>query len=260
MKSSVVRNRVLVGLISISIAQWSCSAVTSALGSNPTATQTQAVPAASAAPGSCQNSYFPVKNGATWTYSGQFSKEAYTQVLTIASTTSDGFQANMQITDGSGNTLMATIDPWTCTSAGLVELAGPLGATLQSASGSASMKTLSTTGMTIPTQIKSGDTWSQVSQLQFTTADKTYDTTLTYDFTGFGTEQVTVAAGTFNAVKVQVHASTQAVLSGQTVAVTVSGFEWFAPGVGRVKSSETVYAFGIPFASEEGELQSYKIP
>ncbi len=260
MKSSIVRNRVLVGLVCISLAQWSCSAVTSALGTTPAATETPAAPAVSPAPGSCQNSYFPVKNGATWTYSGQFSKEAYTQVLTIASASTDGFQVNMQITDSSGNTLVSTVDPWKCSSQGLVELAGPLGATLQSASGSASMKTLSTTGVTIPAQIKAGDTWSQVSQLQFTSADKTYDSTLTYSFTGFGTEQVTVAAGTFDAVKVQVHASTQAVLSGQTVAVTVSGFEWFAPGVGRVKSSETVYAFGIPFASEAGELQSYKIP
>jgi hypothetical protein len=84
--------------------------------------------------------------------------------------------------------------------------------------------------------------------------------TLTYNFSAFGSEQVAVAAGTFNAIKVQVQASTQAVLSGQSVAVTVAGFEWLAPGVGQVKSSETVYTLGVPLVSEESQLQSYTIP
>lgn len=181
-------------------------------------------------------------------------------VFTITDIGADSFQGRMQITDGSGNVLVDTTDAWQCTTGGLVELAGPLGATLQSAYGGATMKTLSTTGVTIPSQIKAGDTWGQVSQLEFTSAAQTYQATLTYNFSAFGNEQVSVPAGTFNAMKVQVRALTQAVLSGQTVDVTITGFEWFAPGVGHVKSSETVYAFGIPFASEEGELQSYNIP
>ncbi len=100
----------------------------------------------------------------------------------------------------------------------------------------------------------------QVTQLELTLAQPPTETALTYDYTAFASEQVTVPAGTFNATKVQVHASTRAVISGQTVELTVSGFEWFAPGVGHVKSAETVYAFGIPFATEEGELQSYHLP
>ncbi len=245
----------------MAMVQLACSVATQALGSStPAPGTTQATRAASPAPSNCQNSLFPVKSEATWTYAGQFSQNAYTRVFTIDIVAANSFQATTKITDGSGNLLVDTADVWQCTNEGLVEQAGPLGATLQSAYGGATMKTLSTTGVTIPAQLQNGDTWSQVSQLEFTTAQGTHQSTLTYDFTAFGSEQVTVPAGAFNAVKVQVHATTQAVLNGQTVSVTVSGFEWFAPGVGHVKSSETVYAFGIPFASEEGELQSYKIP
>ncbi len=260
MKSSTLRRRVSMGLMSLALLQWACSALSTGLGSNPGATETQAAQVPSAAPSNCQNTYFPAKTGSTWTYTGQFNKEPYTRVFTIKDVGPDSFDAGMQITDTSGNLLVDTTDSWQCTTGGLLELAGPLGATLQSAYGGASMKTLSTSGITIPAQIKSGDTWAQESRLEFTTADKTNQATLTYDFTAFSTEQVSTPAGTFNALKIQVRASTQAVISGQTVAVTVSGFEWFAPGIGHVKSSETIYAFGIPFATEEGQLQSYKIP
>jgi hypothetical protein len=264
MKDSSLRRRMSIGLLFLAVVQWSCSAVTQALGSSAVTTApsqgpqvTQSAPAVAS---SCQNDLFPVKNGATWTYTGQFSKNPYMRVFTITNIGASDFQGTVHITDGSGNVLIDTTDSWQCTTGGLIELAGPLGATLQSAYGGATMKTLSTSGLTIPVQIKAGDTWGQVSQLEFTSAQQTNQATLTYNFSAFGSEQVTVPAGTFNAMKVQVRASTQAVLSGQSVAVMVSGFEWFAPGVGHVKSSETVYALGIPFASEEGELQSYKIP
>ncbi len=260
-KRSLLRRPITVGLLGLVMVQLACSVTTQALGATtPSGSTLQLTQTASPAPSNCQNDLFPVKSGATWTYTGQFSKNSYTRVFTITSIAPDSFQGRTQISDGSGSTLVDTTDAWQCTNEGLVEQAGPLGATLQSAYAGATMKTLSTTGVTIPVQIKSGDTWNQVSKLEFTSGQQTNQSTLSYEFTAFGSEQVVVPAGTFNAVKVQVHATTQAVLQGQTVDVTISGFEWFAPGVGHVKSSETVYAFGIPFASEEGQLQSYKIP
>ena len=260
MNSPSLRRRLLVGFLSLAMAQMSCSVVNQALGTNLGTQASQPNPAGSPAPSSCKNALFPVKVGATWTYAGQFSNNAYTRTFTITSVGSNGFEGTMHIADGSGNVLLNTTDSWQCTTTGLIEAAGPLGATLQSVYSGASMKTLSATGVTIPAQIRTGDAWSQVSQLEFDGSGGSVQSTLNYNFSAFGTEQVSVAAGTFNATKVQVHATTQAVLSGRTVDVTVSGFEWFAPGVGHVKSSETVYAFGIPFASEEGELQSYSIP
>jgi hypothetical protein len=264
MKRSSPQRCISIGLLCLALVQWSCSAANqtpgSALATAPPSPVSEATEAAKATTSSCQNDLFPVKKGAKWTYTGQFSKNPYTRVFAISNIGTDDFQGTMRITDGSGNVLIDTIDSWQCTTVGLVELAGPLGVTLQSAYGGATMKTLSTSGVTIPSQIKTGDTWGQVSQLEFTSSQETNQSTLTYNFSAFGSEQVTVPAGTFNATKVQIHASTQAVLSGQTVAVTVAGFEWFALGVGPVRSSDTVYAFGIPFASEEGELQSYQIP
>ncbi len=260
MKSPRFPARILIGLAAVGLLQWSCAALTQGLGSNPATTETQTAQTPSPVPSTCQSSFFPVKSGATWTYTGQFSNESYTRVFSISNISNDSFQGRTQIKDASGNTLVDTTDAWQCTNEGLLEPGGPLGATLQSAAGGGTVKTLSTSGMTIPAQIKPGDKWAQVSQLQFTTPDKTDESTLTYDFTASDVEQVNVPAGSFSAMKIQVHASTQAVLSGQTVNVTVSGFEWFSPGVGHVKSSETVYAFGLPFASESGELQSYNIP
>ncbi len=253
--------RFAIAIMILAGAQLSCDALTPALGSTAApASAPQSTLASSPAPSACDNDVFPVKTGATWTYSGQFNKEAYTRVVTVSNLSVDSFAARTQITDASGNTLVDTTDTWQCTTAGLIEPAGPLGATLQSAAGSTGIKVLSASGVTIPTQIKAGDKWGQVTQLEMSTGGTPTQTTLTYEFTAFGAEQVTVPAGTFNAMKVQVRASTQAMISGQSVAVTVSGFEWFAPGVGHVKSSETVYAFGIPFASEEGELQSHTAP
>ncbi len=255
------RIRLALGTVCLAVAALACDAASSALGSAAaTGAPARATPAASPLPSACNNDFFPIKSGATWTYSGQFNTEAYTRLFSISDVAADSFAGRTQISDASGNVLLDTTDTWECTTAGLLEPAGPLGMTLQSAAGGAAIKTLSTSGVTLPAQMKSGDKWGQVAQLDLSSGQTSSQTTLTYEFTAFGTEQLTVPAGTFTAMKVQVHASTQALISGQTVDVTVSGFEWFAPGVGHVKSSETVYAFGIPFASEEGELQSYKLP
>lgn len=253
--------RIWIGIVCLAIAQISCATLTQPFGSSVAPAGTvEVTSAASPAPSTCQNDLLPAKAGANWTYSGQFNKEAYTRIFTIKSVAADSFDGRTQILDASGNTLVDTTESWQCTISGLIEPAGPLGATLQSAAGSTTIKTISTSGVTLPNQIKPGDKWGQVARLELDAGQQSTQSALTYDFTAFGTEQVTVPAGTFNAVKIQVRASTQAMLSGQMVDVTVSGFEWFAPGVGHVKSAETVYAFGIPFASEVGELQSYKIP
>lgn len=261
MNISATRARVGIGIVCLAIAQLACATLALVVGSGGTpAEPSPGTAAATPAPSTCKNDYLPVKEGASWTYTGQFSKESYSRVFTIKTVAANSFEGRTQIMNASGNTLVDTTETWECTADGLIEPAGPLGATLQSASGSTGIKTTSASGVTIPNQIKPGDKWGQVAQLELNSGQKTTQTTLTYDFTAFATEQVTVPAGTFNAIKVQVRASTQAVLSGRTVDVTVSGFEWFVPGVGHVKSSETVYAFGIPFATEEGELQSYKLP
>lgn len=122
------------------------------------------------------------------------------------------------------------------------------------------MKTVSTTGVTVPVHINPGDSWSQDTQLQLTTSNGSIDGTVNYTFQAIGLEQVTVPGGTFNAMKVQVTAKSQSVISGVPVNITADGFDWFAAGVGRVKGSEKVTVNGSLVSDVEGELQSYHIP
>ena len=72
-----------------------------------------------------------------------------------------------------------------------------------------------------------------------------------------------MAAGTFNAMKVQVGTTLNMNVSyqGLSVPVVFSGSYtyWFAQGVGWVKASGTGSAAGMSF-NETIELQSYSIP
>jgi hypothetical protein len=163
------------------------------------------------------------------------------------------------LTDSAGKQI-AIIESWNCTTAGLVQLGGPLASSIQSNFGGGSMKTLSTTGVTIPTHINAGDSWSQVTQFEFNIPNFSVTGTLTYDFKALGLEQVTVPAGAFNAMKIQVNARSENVKSGLPINITADGFYWFAPGVGRVKASEKVSANGNLVSDVEGELQSYHLP
>ena len=83
------------------------------------------------------------------------------------------------------------------------------------------------------------------------------------NFSATGMESVTVPAGTFDALRVEVDVSLdiEATYSGLSLPVTFSGdyTYWFAPGVGWVRASGTGSVLGSSF-SDTTELQSYNIP
>jgi hypothetical protein len=89
----------------------------------------------------------------------------------------------------------------------------------------------------IPKEMPSGYTWSIDPSLGMNRDPNKY--------TSFGFETVTVPAGTFNAVKVKEEWS------------RVSGYHWYAPGIGKVKSHYSPEAIGIETVME---LLSYEIP
>ncbi len=122
------------------------------------------------------------------------------------------------------------------------------------------MKTLSSTGVTLPANITIGDAWSQQAQLEFTSAKGSVTLMLNYSFKEIGLEQVTVTAGTFNATKVEVNVTSQAVVAGRTINLIIDGFDWYAPNVGIVKSSYTVKLNGAPYPGTTAQLQTYHIP
>jgi hypothetical protein len=83
------------------------------------------------------------------------------------------------------------------------------------------------------------------------------------NFSATENESVTVPAGTFDALKVEVDVTLNinATYEGITLPVSFSGdyTYWFAPGVGWVKASGTGSVLGSSF-SDITELQSYNIP
>ena len=82
-------------------------------------------------------------------------------------------------------------------------------------------------------------------------------------FTALGVESVSVPAGTFEAMKVEVVTTINinATFQGTTVPVTFTGTttSWYVQGVGWVKSVSTSEFGGIS-SSDTIELQSYSIP
>lgn len=263
MKIPFTKKSVIFTVIALMLAQFACNfgrgqpsntATQAPNGGSPASRQ--AGPSSS---GSCQNDYFPVKVGASWTSNVTISAGSFSRVSAITKVGADNFQIQTVLTDSLGKQISIT-ESWNCTTEGLVQLGGPLANSIQSNFGVGSMKTITTTGVTIPVHINAGNSWSQVTQFEFNIPNFSVTGTLTYNFQAIGLEQVTVPAGTFNAMKIQVNANSEDVKSGVPINITADGFYWFAPGVGRVKASEKVSANGSLVSDVEGALQSYHIP
>jgi len=262
MKIPFTKKSVIFTLIALVLAQFACNFGRTRASTAATASPiigSQATQPASSNVGNCQNDYLPIKVGATWTSNGKISSGSFTRIATITAVGTDSFQSQTVLTDGLGNQI-ATPESWNCTTGGLVQRGGPLASSIQSTFGSDSMKTISTTGITLPAHINPGDSWSQQTQLEFTIPNISLTGTLNYDFQAIGLEQVIVPAGTFNAMKIQFNSKSESVKSSLPIAITADGFYWFAPGVGRVKGSEKISANGNLVSDVEGELQSYNIP
>src|SRR5215212_8232661 len=106
--------------------------------------------------GLCANAYYPVREGATWTYqsvggpTGEFS---FTD--TITSVREDGFTLTTQFKD------LTRTQEWSCTSEGLValQLGGPSAATLNTQDMQLNLDVNDVSGVTIPNTIATGDQW-----------------------------------------------------------------------------------------------------
>ena len=211
--------------------------------------------------GQCANTYYPVREGATWTYKSTGSPAGdfgYTD--TISSVREDGFTLTSQFAN------VTRTQEWACKPEGLVALQLGGGA-VTSQNLKLQVDSQNATGVTYPTEIKVGDQWDYA--LDFTGkmeiagnsgaatgSDKNH-------FNALGEESVTVPAGTFDALKIQVDTALdiQVTYQGLTVPVTLkSSYNyWYAQGVGWVKASGTASMAGESF-TETIELQSYSIP
>jgi hypothetical protein len=214
--------------------------------------------------GLCSNAYYPVRQGSTWTYKstgGPAGEYSFTDTLT--SVREDGFTLS---TDMGGVT---RTQEWSCTPEGLVALqfGGAPAATLNAQNMQLDLQVSNVSGVTFLDAINAGDQWQHNLDLQgsMTVAGQQGTATgnVQTNFTAIGEENVTVTAGTFTAMKIQVDTNLNMNVSYQGLSIP-AGFSgaytyWFVQGVGWVKASGSGTIAGTSF-SEAIELQSYSIP
>ena len=250
--------KVLIGMLTLAFILAACGG---GGGGSPTATA-----ASHTGTGMCANDYFPVVEGATWTYHATGGPEGDTQwVSTLTDATSQGFTLTNQF-----DTLTAT-QQWGCTADGIVALnyGGGPEASLTTSGLNGTFETTDQTGETFPPHINVGDTWNQTFTLhgEITITEGTTaiaDGTVTQSYTATSMESVTVPAGTFNALKLDINIQFDLQIDLGTGSIPLS-FEstetnWIVQNVGWVKQeSETTIEGGTSIASTT-ELQSYNIP
>ena len=238
-------------------------ATSTELATEPPATS-EASPTSAVRAGLCANTYYPVHEGSTWSYKstgGPTGEYSFTD--TITAVRADGFTLSSQF--GS----LTRTQEWACKPEGLValQLGGPSAATLSSENMQLNLEVNNVSGVTFPNTINVGDQWQHNLDFEgkMTVANQEGSATgnaLT-SFHALGNESVTVPAGTFDALKIQVDTTLDFNVSIQGVFVPVkfsgSYNYWFVKDVGWVKASGTGSISGTSF-SETIELQSYNIP
>jgi hypothetical protein len=245
------------------------SAATNPPPSVPTATSVQPadLPTAkspSSASGDCSNTYYPVVDGATWSYTVTGGPDGPVSYIdTISSVNGDSFILTTVIGD------IERTQRWSCTADGLVALDfGGGSATLAVSDLQMVFDTTETTGVTLPADISPGDTWSQEFTIEGTEAiagDQSASVAgqAKYDSTATGIEGVSVLGGSFDALRVEGTNSMDlnVQMSGFTVPMAVSGtlVRWYAPGVGYIRSVEKSDVLDTQLELTT-ELTSYAIP
>lgn len=236
---------------------------TPASQASPTAPAVES-PAAPDDQGLCANAYYPVRQGATWNYksSGGPAGE-YTFTDTMTAVRADGFTLSTRIGE------LTRTQEWSCTPEGLValQLGGAPAAMLNAQGIQINLDSVNSSGVMFPAQINAGDQWQHnmdfTGDVSVASEQATATGNAQMNFTAIGSESVTVPAGTFEALKIQIDTTLniQANYEGLTLPVTFTGSHtyWFAPGVGWVRAAGTGSVLNTSF-SETTELQSYNIP
>lgn len=217
--------------------------------------------ASSGGSGACANPYYPVIEGATWTYTvtgGLFGPFSYTDMVTAVG--AGGFTLTSEFPE------LTRTQEWACGPEGLAGL--EYGASISAPETSAQFETTSTSGVTLPASIAAGDEWTQSFEIQGEQVLPNGETatsqgTVTFASQAAGVEEVTVPAGTFQAMRVDSTVTFDLTAQVGDVSAPVSlestSSSWFAPEIGLVKTvgTDTMFSEG---ATVTLELVSYSIP
>ncbi len=228
----------LVSLVSCNLPQRQVS---------PSATPTMSVilPQSSPTPTSlCTNQYFPNAKGDTWEYSGSNTLISnYSRIDTVTASSTEAFTVESNLAG------VVYSLPYTCSPAGILatnpvqEYAGAL---LNSPNAPIKVELTSNEGVSLPSNVVPGDTWQQSSDFNATAENVNISGRFVFDYTATGYEQVTVPAGSYNALRVD--ATIRIEVSGfRILAGTYTTSTWMVAGIGVVKSEGTSHVPGVDF-------------
>jgi len=196
--------------------------------------------------GLCDNPYVPAVEGATWNYSLTTGSGTVTSVQTITDVGTDGFLLQTETSD------ISYVITWKCSPEGLYWLestGGMFAAVFQTDAGTATVETNSYSGVSMPANVQVGDSWTTDEEITVNGFGVNETFTIHTEYQAVGMETVTVPAGTFSALRVDITISN----SSQTLPVTIEGSSWFVEGIGQVKNVANNPSFDL-------ELTSFSIP
>ncbi|MGF1505621.1 MAG: hypothetical protein GYB64_17390 [Chloroflexi bacterium] len=205
-------------------------------------------PSQGQAENACSHPYFPVIEGAAWTYQSAVGSEPpETYNVTYQDVTGDSFTYVQTWPDGSVRS------EWQCSGeGGLVQTEYGQGQVTTSGGG-IELETLSFDGINFPApqDFVPGATW----QASYTAAAEVQGTEIVYDivmdYVYTNDEEITVPAGTFTAARVE-SIITQ---TGGGVDLTFNTVSWYVEGIGLVDNESETFGFESYY-----ELVSYELP
>lgn len=169
----------------------------------------------------CDNPFYPIADEATWMYSISNGENA------INTISADDFGKFTITVEGANSTF--TIDGQ-CDSEGITIMNFPGAQTTYSGEyGNSAVSTVEVSGVSLPNDVHQGQQWTQT----ITVTTKMGKSVIETNYTAVGFENLTVPAGDFYALKVE--QSGYVTVLGQKV--PMHGFNWYAEGVGPVKSA-----------------------
>ncbi len=154
---------------------------------------------------------------------------------TVVSISGDGFADRDEFSSGT-----VREGAWRCQGGNLIALTPGTAPAVSAAGMRFEFTVESSEGVTLPADLRPGRTWSQrlVYSGRQTVGELTIDSRndLTTSCKATGEEQVTVPAGTFQALRVECSYAMKITLQGTTLPLNMNGVIWYAQGVGVVKS------------------------
>jgi hypothetical protein len=203
----------------------------------------------------CDHPYFPIRQGASWTYSSDVGAQTWS--VTSVSGDLNSASATMEMSFP-GGTITYT---WECSSSGVVSFDfGTMGLNAAPGVGEITITSSSGTILPPPDQLVPGVSWSNTFTEEVHTGAAGVDFTMTMDasesYTATGFETISTGAGSFEALRIDGSGTftTSSEMVG-TYSTTAQFTYWLAPGVGFVRFETS--AEGV---SSVSELTGYSIP